>query len=375
MNNPLQIQLLTNLNCNLACSYCYEHKGRGANDAETMKRFVSARMVELVPCEPRDVIIDFIGGESLLYPALLDEICEFAAQEYKASGAKGNLIFSLSTNGTLIAEDEEVRSFILKWRPNVGISIDGTRETHDACRVDAEGAGSYERAAAGFKWLAQHRCPRQQIGVKATYCHKTIRSWGNGVINLIELGFREIAANVVFEEIWDGDDAVIIFEQMRRVVDYLFERGLEDTVHIFQINNAEVDMRGYQAQQVPAREANHCGSCAQMLCLGFDGLLYGCNRFCTMAEPIPIGRMNCGHIEYSADGEAFKQEVRHQYQLWPEECRSCGFASQCPSCAAIPYEHDGPRAWYARKPQCGFTHAMVAARLYFQKRLLEKEEK
>lgn len=367
---PLSIQIQTNLNCNLACTYCYECKGRGANDAETIKRFVSARYKQAeVAGTNREVVIDFIGGESLLYPTLLDEICEYTAKLHKGLGCTGQLTFGISTNGTLIAEDKEVQALLLKWKPCLGFSIDGTKAIHDDCRIDKDGNPSYDRAVAGWGWAKERLC-QKRMGVKATYCHKTIDRLVQGVINLIELGFTDIAANTVFEEPWTLEEAPPIARQMCTVVDYLFQHQLEDKVNIFQINNKDLDVRRYVAQS-GAKEQNHCGTCTHMLCLGFDGKLYGCNRFCTMPNPISIGHMDGDKIVIDRDD--FCQEVAKQYELWPEECKQCPYGRQCPSCSAIPYEQDGPKAFFARKPQCGFTHAMVAARLYFKMKLLERD--
>lgn len=367
---PLSIQILTNLDCNLRCTYCYECKGRGKNDTSSTRPYIRSMLEEnSVPGTDREVVLELIGGESLLYPAYLDEVCMAAREIMNELDCKGQLTISLSTNGTLVAESKEAQAFLLKWRPHVGFSIDGTKEIHDTCRIDTARQGSYDRAVAGWDWAKEHLCPKR-LGAKATYCHATIDHWAEGVKNLIDLGFTEIAANVVFEEIWTLDDAMTIAEQMFRVVDYLFDNGLEDKVHIFQINHAEMDMLHYNPESGP-KTTNHCGTCTHMRCLGFDAKVYGCNRFCTMPYPISIGYADKKGIKIT--NQALCDEVAKQYELWPDECKTCSYGQQCPSCSAIPYEQDGPEAFFARKPQCGFTHAMVAARLYFQNRLLEKE--
>lgn len=368
---PLSIQILTNLDCNLACSYCYEKKGRGANNIDDMKAFVRARYAESgIGGTDRDVAIDLVGGETLMYPEMLDELLTDAAAAHKEYGCRGAQTAGISTNGTLIAESGRVRDFLLKWRPSLGFSIDGTKEIHDACRKDATGGPSYDRAVAGLKWALENLCPKR-IGVKATYCHKTIGGWGEGVINLIELGFRDIAANVIFEEVWTEEDALGIAAQMFKVVDYMFERGIEEKVNIMQINPGGLDMRHFTPGAARSEESNFCGSCVHMRCLGYDGLVYGCNRFCTMENPIPIGRLENGKIVINRPD--FVAEVARQYERWPDECRACAYRRECPSCAAIPYEQDGPEAFYSRKPQCGFTLAMTAARLYFKSKLLIKD--
>ena len=372
---PLQIQILTNLDCNLRCTYCYENKDRGANNCESMMDFIYARYNEnffdlLTNGDEinRDVVIDFIGGETLMYPHTLEKLCKYAYYCHAAN--KGSLTFSISTNGTLI-ERQDVRDFLLKWKKHIslGFSIDGTKEIHDDCRIDTQGKGSYDRAVAGYNWAKEHLCP-YRIGVKATYCHKTIDRYAEGVINLIKLGFTNIAANVIFEETWTKEESIEILTQFNAVTDYLFDNNLEEKVHIFQINHEDLDMRHYKAES-GGKDINHCGTCTHMMCLGFDNKLYGCNRFCTMTKPIPIGELKDGKIKIT--NQSFIDEVSKQYELWAQECKECPYGTQCPSCSAIPYETGDVQEYINRKSQCGFTHAIVAARLYFKYRLLAKE--
>ena len=375
MNNqmPLQIQILTNLDCNLRCTYCYENKDRGANNFESMRNFINARYKENIPQNAdRDVVIDFIGGETLMYPLMLDRLCGFThCLHYMHHNNKGNLTFNISTNGTLI-ERQDVKDFLLKWKNHLslGFSIDGTKEIHDDCRIDTQGKGSYDRAVAGYEWAKKNLCSHR-IGVKATYCHKTIDRYAEGVINLIKLGFTNIAANVIFEETWTKEESPAIASQLNAVTDYLFENGLEEKVHLFQINHEDLDMRHYKAES-GRKDQNHCGTCTHMLCLGFDNKLYGCNRFCTMKNPIPIGDLTDSTIKIT--NKQFIKEVSEQYLLWPRECKECPYETQCASCSAIPYETENVREYINAKTQCGFTHAVVAARLYFKYRLLSKGE-
>lgn len=362
MNNKTY-QILTNLDCNLACTYCYEHKGKGANSIQDIRMYL-----DIAAKQKQDrIIIDLIGGETLLYPELLGQICEHLSKKDKP------FTVGLSTNGTLIAKSKKVQETILKWKNNlsIGFSIDGTKEIHDACRIDKKGKGSYDDAVAGYNWLRQHICNRR-IGVKATFCHKTISSYAEGVINLIKLGFTQIAANTVFEEIWDEADCILIISQMKQITDYLFEHNLQDIVNIQQINMSEIDMETYEPK-CGAKTSNYCGTCKYMRCLGYNGEIYGCNRFATMERPIPIGILTKDEIVITET--KFIEEVSKQYEKYPKDCKTCQYANACSSCTAIPYEYSDPQEYINRKGQCGFTHAIVAARLYFKMKLLTEKLK
>ena len=123
-------------------------------------------------------------------------------------------------------------------------------------------------------------------------------------------------------------------------------------------------MLNYNPNMGP-KDKNHCGSCTHMKCLGFDNLVYGCNRFCTMKNPISVGAVKDDRINIT--NTKLIEEVAEQYKEWHGDCKTCALASQCPSCSATAYEVG--KESLKQKLQCGFTTAMVAARVYFSRRL------
>lgn len=369
------IQILTNLDCNLRCKYCYEHlKNKGVNDISTCKKYIDYWLRTYSHTDTvNNIILDLIGGEIFLHIDFLTELCEFTinkAHEYKYEKSP---MFSISTNGTLISTNAGIE-FLKKYGRYCyfGLSIDGTKEIHDSSRVDINGNGTYDRVIEGYNTLKEYICPNR-IDVKATYNHDTYMNYAKGVINLIDLGFTNIGANVVFEEIWDKKDSIILTNQFCKVVDYLVDNNLENTVHIFQINNSELNLD--QLVFPRKKEQNHCGTCTYMRCLGYNGDIHGCQRFATMDNPIIIGKLTDDGI-VNITNQAFIDEVQKQYTLWPEDCITCGISGLCSSCSAIPYEtdRDNPTEFFKRKGQCGFTIARATAMTYMKEKLLNKKK-
>ena len=62
---------------------------------------------------------------------------------------------TIQTNGILL--DDAWCDFFRKNRFLVGISIDGPRELHDACRTDAGGKGTFNRVMLGLALLKKHK--------------------------------------------------------------------------------------------------------------------------------------------------------------------------------------------------------------------------
>ncbi len=139
---PFKAIVVLNLDCNLACPYCYEAAFRGK---EYMSGETAAQLVETLRRDRIDkgqpVQLTFYGGEPLLS---LDLIRAIAAPLQEAARSRGvAFTFSLVTNGTLLnrACAEELVALGLT---GAKITIDGPAELHNQSRPYVSGNGSYE---------------------------------------------------------------------------------------------------------------------------------------------------------------------------------------------------------------------------------------
>lgn len=353
-------QIYLNGDCNLRCKYCYEHKkSRGANDKTSVLSFVRHIIKEAIATGEDDpfngIVVEFIGGEVFVHVDLLREAVELFISEGIRHKFLNLPTFSISTNGTLF-DREDVKDFIETYGRylNIGLSIDGTKECHDMNRVDIQGNGSWDKAVEGWQYLQNHVC-KHNMSVKATFNHDTIMYYAESVIALINLGFTDITANTVFEEEWTNEDGVLIHDQLMFVSRYMQEHGLMDKIVFHQLNDCGTDFKSLSIGCI--REHTHCGSGEYMRALGFDNKIYSCHRF-ACSELHPIGYLDTKKDEIILTNEGFIEELKHQYEDYPVECKDCGFQTLCASCAALPYEQGiTPKEWFAKKLQCGFATA------------------
>ncbi len=132
--------VVLNLDCNLACAYCFEEgvRGRHYMSVETAECLVE--MIERDHlAQGREVSLDFYGGEPLLSRDLIRSI---STRLQKSSSEKGRpYSFSLVTNGTLLTRSlvQELKTLGLK---GAKVTLDGPREVHDRSRPFASGKGS-----------------------------------------------------------------------------------------------------------------------------------------------------------------------------------------------------------------------------------------
>lgn len=127
--------------CNLRCAYCYAEGGSYGGSRGKMPTEVAFTAINWALTEFAGIrTIQFFGGEPLLNPRLIIEVCEY----FKALQDKGEIQslpkFSLVTNGTVW--DRRMIELLRRYDISITISIDGPQEIHDVLR----GKGSFDKA-------------------------------------------------------------------------------------------------------------------------------------------------------------------------------------------------------------------------------------
>ena len=125
--------------------------------------------------------------------------------------------FFTTTNATLL--NNEIINFIVEEMPDITISIDGRKETHDKQRPFKGGQGSHEIVLKNCIKLLK-RLPN--IRVRMTFDSNTVNDLFKNVQFLVNVGFRFIVpAPNLFDKYWDTKELKILEEQIRLIKDYL----------------------------------------------------------------------------------------------------------------------------------------------------------
>ena len=205
------VTFLTTENCNLRCKYCYEiNKKEKHMDIEVAKKAIDKLLAgKLIPktaekVAEKGIILDFMGGDSLINPQLLDKILDYFVIKVNTINNKWTKIWRHSfracvcSNGTLFS-NPDVRSFCEKWKDNLslGVSIDGCPEIHDMNRVFPNGKGSMTEILKWWDWYQQFSdsstkatCSRQTI----PYLYESLKFMHE------ELGIKYINQNFIMED-------------------------------------------------------------------------------------------------------------------------------------------------------------------------------
>jgi uncharacterized protein len=152
-NRLLHLVLMPTEQCNFRCVYCYEDFLAGQMPRQVVEavKALMARRISRIDL----LSLDWFGGEPLLAWPILQEIQSFACELVRRHPAV-RLTGAMTTNGSLLSRKRFERLLELGVR-SFHISLDGTRETHDAMRQRLGGGGSFD--AIWRNLLALRRSP------------------------------------------------------------------------------------------------------------------------------------------------------------------------------------------------------------------------
>ncbi len=127
--------------CNLRCIYCYQQGATKSFTDETQKRVIKY-IEHSVKNGTRKLFVNWFGGEPLVEAErvlkMSEEIYEIV-KKYHVS-----YIGRMTSNGYLLEKD--LFEKLISYRTiNFMITIDGTKEHHDAQRPHKSGGGSYDK--------------------------------------------------------------------------------------------------------------------------------------------------------------------------------------------------------------------------------------
>lgn len=356
--------------CNMACTYCYQHdKSAKRLDEATGKAFIDLLLAAdertsqyIKSDETAGCILNFIGGEPLLEIDLIDTLTDYFIGKCIELNHPWATRFRIGicTNG-LLYFDERVQNYIRKNRKHLSlsVSVDGDKALHDACRIDIDGRGTYDRAIAAVKHYREHW--GGYVGSKVTLAPGNVGHTAQAIRHFANFGYKHINANCVYEEGWTIDHAKILYEQLKEVSDSI--RGKDTYVSILDWACGTPWGKNH--------ERPWCGGTGLMLCMDVRGDLYPCLRYTPSSvgpnvTPYRIGTVKDGIMateEQCARVKCMACTTRSSQCATAPECRECPIATGCGDCAAYSYEKFGTpnsRTTY----HCEMHKARVLAVIY-----------
>ncbi len=362
---PKTITLCVTEDCNLVCKYCYMTGKNGFKKMtfETAKKVVDYLLSERDTFNDKSIIWEFIGGEAFVEIELVDRITDYIKQQMFLLDHPwfNSYRLSFSSNGLLYGTPA-VQKYIKKnkFHLSIGLSVDGNKMKHDLQRIKPDGSGSYDDVVKNVPlWLSQF----PGASTKATFSHDDIPYLKESIVSLWDLGIKTVAANVVFEDVWEEGDDILMEQQLSELADYILEnkRWEEYSVRFF-----EPSIGNPLTEEEIGR--NYCGS-GKMLAIDCDGNFFPCVRFYNMSlnnrKEICVGNSDCG---INQDKLRPFQALSLKSQS-PLECVKCEVASGCAWCQGYNYDMADTDTIYQRAIYiCKMHKATVRANKYFWKK-------
>ena len=355
------------------CTYCYQHnKGHHSMPFDVAKRFIDMLLDAKDDNDNEYVnmsnspglIMEFIGGEPFLEIDLIDQITDYFIQQMilKHHPWATKYMISICSNGVLYF-DPKVQAYLDKHKNHLSFSVtvDGNKELHDKCRIHLDGSGSYDEAIAAVKdWVSRG----YHMGSKMTIAPDNVEYTFDAVKSIIETGYDNININCVFEKGWTSQHALILYNQLKQIADYMIDNNLVDTHRV-----AMFDERLFKAKD-PSDNSVYCGGNGQMIAVDYKGDIFPCLRYMESSlgdkvPPIIIGNVYDGIMTKQCEKDCvhcMRSITRRSEST--DECFYCPIAEGCAECAAYNYEAFGElghRATFI----CIMHKARALANVYF----------
>jgi len=335
----LNVTVLTTLQCNFACDYCFQgDHGDYNKHADKMSPDMADRVAtwierELDRVSPEKLVVTFFGGEPLLN---LPAMYTLAERAWRATQERGVEIYiNIITNGLLLTGDVVDRMVPLGLNA-VKITLDGDRDTHNRMRPLRGGQGTFDRIVENIRRVAG-RC---RIAIGGNFDESSVESYPALLEFLKAQDFADKLVKVNFKPIVRAEASV-----SKNIIPLIAvgpdKKPLNGTCMTSvgsgagsACDNCDFldDQTSYLREETkrhgfPTHDGVHNGPCHVHMqhahTIGPDGSLYPCPGFTGQLST------STGHIDDRKD--PFRETAREKFErLSPwKECGDCAFIPVC----------------------------------------------
>ena len=263
--------------CNMRCAYCYyleKRKFSGSRKQTCMSYSLLEKLIRQTIAASPGPIVSFTwhGGEPTLAGM---EFYKKALELERKYLPKGWEVWNnLQTNGLLLNKDW--CRFLQENRFDVGLSIDGSAEVHDANRRMVNGAGTFDRVSAAIRRLRETGVEPDLLctvnGVsqeRPLEVYRALRDTGCGWVQFIPVVIRGA----------DGGAAQgsVDPEGYGRFLTTVFDEWVKHDLGIL-----DVQLFAEMARVMAGGQASLCWmnpTCGCVLIAEEDGAVYSCDHF------------------------------------------------------------------------------------------------
>jgi uncharacterized protein len=308
LDTRLSAYVTMNLDCNLACPYCFEGTRRGKHYMSEEMANNIIKFIEKNLNGKDEFYITFYGGEPLLSLKLVQQIAGRFRQIADHKGIKFS--FSFVTNGTLLNE-AAVRKLKPLGLKAAAVTLDGPEAVHNVSRPFASGAGSFNAIVNNIRAV----CDMVEINIGGNFSEGNYRQFPFLLDEFIQRGITpDRVKSVKFDPVFKEREGIATPDYCggcRSINEkWLFDAGI--------YLRDETMKRGFPTPEVMPSfcviERNN------MFIINYDGTIYKCPGLIGQRE-FCVGDVVNGVGDYS---------VSHRLNNWQtEECLECVYLPLC----------------------------------------------
>jgi len=318
-SNVAAFVMMTN-RCSMNCSYCFEGtvfrknpKDMSLETANKTSDFLLNAAKRTPDCDK--VSYTYFGGEPLLNWNTVRDNISYNKKLEEDSNIKFGM--SILTNAYKLPDDTE--EFFRVVRDNnidVQVSLDGCKESHDACR------GHFDEIVENIKMIVKNtgRLAAVRMTVTPENCGYIYESFKT----MIELS-NKVATTLIVEGDWTAE----AIEKLRE--------GCRKTINLYNNKYSKRSVVFSIVRSINRGCVTLCSAGDSFVGISADGDVYPCHRFITYDNP---EEWKMGSV---FDGPVAKKDL--SYCL--EKCESCDctVCTPCPS-AFLSVKEQGPPEGY-----------------------------
>lgn len=312
--------------CNMRCKYCFYADLAGKRDQfsfgkmseETVDKILTN--VQLGLKDGDSVTFAFQGGEPTLVGL---QWFRYFTDQVKSWQGRYNIEYALQTNGTML--DDPWCEFLEENHFLVGISVDAMPKSHNSCRLDINGKGTYHRVDDGIRLLRKHHV---EFNVLCTLTSDIARHPQQVWNWICQNDFRYVQFTPCLDELDElgKSDYALHPKKFASFYTQLFELWFQDlqqgryrSIKLFD------DIVNLLAYGVPTACGIH-GKCQCQLVVEADGSVYPCDFYC-------IDQYRLGSLAGSSVEILRQSSGAHEFLTRPRErakmCHTCIYQKFC----------------------------------------------
>ena len=327
MANQIIIKVVGNY-CNLRCDYCFYNNSNQSDKTIMKLSTLSKFMEQFLSDYHRDHLqIIWHGGEPLL------ATISFFEQAVKLQSQYPQYSFNnvVQTNGTLL--NDNWIDFFKKNNFDIGISLDGKKQSHDLHRKKRGRTGTFDIILRNIELCKKRGLP---VGIIQTITKDNIQNIEDDfyfIYNMLgqkkwNINFYNNTSTVEHQETLSLNNEDVEFIQ-KQIINFWLNMDDKE----FSIGEIDDLLSGVLNKR--ARGCSYNGTCGEnYFCLNYDGDVYLCDRTSNVSSN-SWGNIHMKNI-HDILSEAKQLQKTKSIKLLPSDCKVCKWVKVCNNgCSAL----------------------------------------